>query len=73
MGDVVSAKDLPDIVDCKLAADFLGLSDRRVRQFIKSTPPRLPTVKVGNAYGIPKEALIAFAKVERSVGRPPST
>jgi len=53
------------VIDC---ATKLGVSERRVRQFIEEG--RLPAIKVGRQYFISKEAFIGFSKLPRRIGRP---
>lgn len=50
------------------AGEELGVSARRVRQFIKEG--RLNAVKVGNQYLISKEAVFNFKDKPRKVGKP---
>jgi len=53
------------VEDCAIK---LGVSDRRVRQFIEEG--RLPAAKIGRQYFISKEAFAAFRKKPRKIGRP---
>ncbi len=53
------------------AGEELGVSARRVRQFIKEG--RLNAIKVGNQYLISKEAVFNFKDKPRKVGKPPGT
>jgi hypothetical protein len=50
------------------AADILGLSTVRVRQFISGG--RLPATKVSSTWIIKESDLLAFAEHERGPGRP---
>lgn len=50
------------------AGEELGVSSRRVRQFIKDG--RLNAMKVGNQYLISKEAVFNFKDKPRKVGKP---
>jgi hypothetical protein len=65
---MVMATQNPAFWSTSKAAQFLGLSEIRVRQFCKEG--RLGT-KVGNSYVITDEELREFAKNERPTGKPP--
>jgi excisionase family DNA binding protein len=49
-----------------MAAAFLGLSERRVRQFCQS---RRIGERVGNRWLIPREQLVRFKKQPRETGK----
>lgn len=50
------------------AADYLGLSEPRVRQLLLSG--RLEGLKHANAWAIRKKELVRFSKLDRPVGNP---
>lgn len=50
------------------AAQRLGVSERRVRQYIEES--RLPAQKFGRDWLIREEDLSAFSQQERKTGRP---
>lgn len=58
------------LVSVEEAADFLGVSKRRVQKLCEDE--RLGQ-KVGSVYVIPEDELRAFAKVKRYPGRPPQS
>jgi len=53
------------VEDCAIK---LGVSPRRVRQFIEEG--RLPAIKISRQYFISKEALNRFRRLPRKIGRP---
>lgn len=53
------------VEDCAVK---LGVSPRRIRQFIEEG--RLPALKVGRQYFISKEAFSKFRRLPRKIGRP---
>lgn len=63
------SEETTDLISVTQAAERLGLSRKRVFEFIQDQ--RLPAVKVGSAYVI-KTADLEFVK-ERTTGRPLST
>jgi len=63
----MSIASLP-LVNCEQAAEYLGLSSVRVRQFCLEG--RLGQ-KVGNQYVISRDELEQFAKIPRYPGRKP--
>lgn len=56
------------LVTVKEAAELLGLSARRVRQFIEEG--RLPGQKIGRQWLLKRSDVIVFATKPRTVGRP---
>lgn len=49
---------LPDVLDCELAAEYLGLHVKTVRRYAKEN--KIRAVRLGKFYRIRKEWLIEF-------------
>ena len=62
------ATQIPVFYSTSKAAQFLGLSETRVRQFCQEK--RIGR-KIGNSYVITQDELLEFAKNERPTGKPP--
>ena len=68
--DIMANTTLSEILTVHEAADELGLTQHRVREFIRDD--RLKAIKRGAFYFILRESLDAFCELERKVGRPKS-
>lgn len=59
-----------ECVTVQEAAVIIGVSAGRVRQLINKDKPRLPSIQVGKRMRwIPREAVEAFAKLDRPDGK----
>ncbi len=61
--------NLPDLVTVSEAAEMLGVTPRRVRDFLLTG--RLPAMRFARMWMIKKVDVLNFAQVARTPGKPP--